>query len=79
MKYIWQKNADMIFGGITVACGIFGSLAGGYILDRLNNTIPNAFKVVSGNWKGMTLNDKIEIFRGLERIWKLAQSNKNSK
>ncbi|KAA0031416.1 putative sphingolipid transporter spinster-like protein 2 isoform X1 [Cucumis melo var. makuwa] len=42
-----MKNADMIFGGITVACGIFGSLAGGYILDRLNNTIPNAFKLLS--------------------------------
>ena len=35
----------MTFGGITIACGIVGTIAGGYILDRMNATIPNAFKV----------------------------------
>ncbi|CAK9309117.1 unnamed protein product [Citrullus colocynthis] len=42
-----MKNADMIFGGVTVVSGIFGTLAGGYILDRMNNTISNAFKLLS--------------------------------
>lgn len=43
-----MENADMIFGGITIVCGILGTLAGGYILDYMNNTIPNAFKLLSG-------------------------------
>lgn len=38
----------MTFGGITIICGIFGTLAGGFILDRMNATIHNAFKVSSG-------------------------------
>lgn len=40
-----QSDADMIFGGITVVCGILGTIAGGYILDYMNSTISNAFKV----------------------------------
>ncbi|XP_039065899.1 probable sphingolipid transporter spinster homolog 2 isoform X2 [Hibiscus syriacus] len=42
-----MSDADMIFGGITVVCGIFGTLAGGYILDLMTSTIPNAFKLLS--------------------------------
>lgn len=36
----------MIFGGITVVCGILGTITGGFVLDFMTNTIPNAFKVV---------------------------------
>lgn len=43
--FLWQTNADMIFGGITIVCGIFGTLAGGLVLDYMNSTVPNAFKV----------------------------------
>ncbi|KAJ4716039.1 Major facilitator superfamily protein [Melia azedarach] len=40
-----MTNADMIFGGITIVCGILGTLAGGFVLDLINSTISNAFKV----------------------------------
>ncbi|KAL5704749.1 hypothetical protein ACHQM5_023130 [Ranunculus cassubicifolius] len=43
-----MKNADTIFGGVTIICGILGTLAGGLILDRMTSTIRNAFKVLSG-------------------------------
>ncbi|KAF3630222.1 putative sphingolipid transporter spinster 2 [Capsicum chacoense] len=42
-----MKNADMMFGGVTVISGIFGTLAGGFVLDRMTSTIPNAFKLLS--------------------------------
>ncbi|XP_031264268.1 probable sphingolipid transporter spinster homolog 2 [Pistacia vera] len=42
-----MSDADMIFGGITVVCGILGTIAGGYILDYMNSTISNAFKLLS--------------------------------
>ncbi|XP_065872724.1 probable sphingolipid transporter spinster homolog 2 [Euphorbia lathyris] len=42
-----MKNADMIFGGITIVCGIIGTIAGGLILDSMTSTIPNAFKLIS--------------------------------
>ncbi|KAG7011577.1 putative sphingolipid transporter spinster-like 3, partial [Cucurbita argyrosperma subsp. argyrosperma] len=42
-----MKNADMIFGGITVVCGIIGTVSGGYALDSLGTTISNAFKLLS--------------------------------
>ncbi|KAJ8529959.1 hypothetical protein K7X08_036794 [Anisodus acutangulus] len=42
-----MENADMMFGGITVVSGIFGTLAGGFILDRMTSTISNAFKLLS--------------------------------
>ncbi|KAF7803804.1 putative sphingolipid transporter spinster-like protein 2 [Senna tora] len=46
--YIYNMtNADMIFGGITVVCGILGTLAGGFALDYMSNTISNAFKLLS--------------------------------
>lgn len=41
----YQNNADYIFGGVTIVSGVLGTLAGGYALDRLTSTIPNAFKV----------------------------------
>lgn len=37
----------MMFGGVTIVCGILGTISGGLILDRMNSTIPNAFKVSS--------------------------------
>ncbi|KAK7363029.1 hypothetical protein VNO77_05158 [Canavalia gladiata] len=42
-----MTNADMMFGGITVVGGILGTLAGGFILDFMSNTISNAFKLLS--------------------------------
>ncbi|MCD9559009.1 hypothetical protein HAX54_016724 [Datura stramonium] len=42
-----MKNADMMFGGVTVVSGILGTLAGGFILDRMTSTISNAFKLLS--------------------------------
>ncbi|KAL6218404.1 hypothetical protein ACLB2K_011618 [Fragaria x ananassa] len=42
-----MTNADMIFGGITIVCGILGTLAGGFLLDFMSNTISNAFKLLS--------------------------------
>lgn len=35
----------MIFGAVTIICGIVGTLSGGFLLDRVTATIPNAFKV----------------------------------
>ncbi|KAF5183607.1 Major facilitator superfamily [Thalictrum thalictroides] len=43
-----MKNADMMFGGITSICEILGTLPGGIILDRVNSTINNAFKLLTG-------------------------------
>nr|XP_010918401.1 probable sphingolipid transporter spinster homolog 2 [Elaeis guineensis] len=43
-----MSNADLTFGGITIICGIFGTLGGGYVLDWMNSTISNAFKLLSG-------------------------------
>ncbi|KAA8536328.1 hypothetical protein F0562_028806 [Nyssa sinensis] len=42
-----MSNADMIFGGVTIVCGILGTLAGGYVLDFMTSTISNAFKLLS--------------------------------
>ncbi|MED6134054.1 hypothetical protein PIB30_033979 [Stylosanthes scabra] len=42
-----MTNADMIFGGITVVCGIVGTLAGGLVLDFMTNSLSNAFKLLS--------------------------------
>ncbi|CAL9159925.1 unnamed protein product [Musa hybrid cultivar] len=41
-------NADLMFGGITIVCGIVGTLAGGFVLDLMESTISNAFKLLSG-------------------------------
>nr|XP_043628072.1 probable sphingolipid transporter spinster homolog 2 [Erigeron canadensis] len=42
-----MTNADLLFGGITIVGGIVGTLSGGFILDRMSSTIPNAFKLLS--------------------------------
>ncbi|KAL2343885.1 hypothetical protein Fmac_005170 [Flemingia macrophylla] len=42
-----MTNADMMFGGITVVCGILGTLGGGFVLDFMTNSISNAFKLLS--------------------------------
>ncbi|XP_010546360.1 PREDICTED: probable sphingolipid transporter spinster homolog 2 [Tarenaya hassleriana] len=42
-----MSNADLIFGGITVICGILGTVSGGLILDYIDSTISNAFKLLS--------------------------------
>jgi len=40
-----QTDSDLVFGGITIVCGIAGTLAGGVVLDYMTNTLSNAFKV----------------------------------
>ncbi|KAL2460356.1 putative sphingolipid transporter spinster2 [Abeliophyllum distichum] len=42
-----MSNADIMFGGITIVCGILGTLAGGFVLDLMTSTISNAFKLLS--------------------------------
>ncbi|CAJ2648855.1 unnamed protein product [Trifolium pratense] len=42
-----MADADLVFGGITVVCGIVGTLAGGFVADFMTNTISNAFKLLS--------------------------------
>lgn len=43
-----MSNPDLLFGGITIFCGILGTLAGGLILDAVSATINNAFKLLAG-------------------------------
>lgn len=44
--YIYfQNNADILFGGVTIVCGVFGTVGGSYVLDFMGATISNAFKV----------------------------------
>lgn len=43
-----MNDADLMFGGITIVCGILGTLAGGFVLDKMESTISNAFKLLSG-------------------------------
>ncbi|CAI9304221.1 unnamed protein product [Lactuca saligna] len=40
-------NIDLLFGGIISVGGIVGTIGGSLILDRINSTIPNAFKLLS--------------------------------
>ncbi|KAH6773184.1 Major facilitator superfamily protein [Perilla frutescens var. frutescens] len=42
-----MSNADYMFGGVTVICGVLGSLTGGFVLDYMSSTLPNAFKLLS--------------------------------
>ncbi|XP_004304077.1 PREDICTED: probable sphingolipid transporter spinster homolog 2 [Fragaria vesca subsp. vesca] len=42
-----MKNADMMFGGVTIVCGVLGTVAGGFVLDYMTNTITNAFKLLA--------------------------------
>ena len=41
MWTVMQGNANMIFGGITVICGLLRTIVGGFVLDFVTNTIPN--------------------------------------
>ena len=43
MWAVMQSNADMIFGGITIICGLLIMIVGGFVLDFMTNTIPNEF------------------------------------
>eukprot|EP00879_Flechtneria_rotunda_P017725 GHRR01018581.1.p1 GENE.GHRR01018581.1~~GHRR01018581.1.p1 ORF type:complete len:498 (+),score=156.86 GHRR01018581.1:326-1819(+) len=36
------ESADLVFGGVTVITGVFGSLGGGLLLDKLGSTLANA-------------------------------------
>jgi len=45
-----------MFGGITIVCGIVGTLAGGFTLDKIGSTIPNAFKVRTYLYCNMFIN-----------------------
>lgn len=40
-------NADLVFGGVTVICGLIGTVAGGLVLDKIGPTITNGFKLLS--------------------------------
>ncbi|KAL6143954.1 hypothetical protein ACLB2K_054649 [Fragaria x ananassa] len=42
-----MKNADTMFGGVTIVCGVLGTVAGGFVLDYMTNTITNAFKLLA--------------------------------
>ncbi|XP_047323574.1 probable sphingolipid transporter spinster homolog 2 [Impatiens glandulifera] len=42
-----MNDSDVVFGGITVVCGMVGTVAGGYVLDLMSSTISNAFKLLS--------------------------------
>ncbi|XP_021717198.1 probable sphingolipid transporter spinster homolog 2 [Chenopodium quinoa] len=44
-----MANADMVFGGITVGCGLAGTIGGGLVLDYINSTLSNAFKLLSAS------------------------------
>eukprot|EP00252_Welwitschia_mirabilis_P026970 TRINITY_DN905_c0_g1_i1.p1 TRINITY_DN905_c0_g1~~TRINITY_DN905_c0_g1_i1.p1 ORF type:complete len:365 (-),score=55.20 TRINITY_DN905_c0_g1_i1:449-1543(-) len=41
-----MSDADIVFGALTVFCGILGTIGGGYILDYIGSTISNAFMVI---------------------------------
>ncbi|KAM5576920.1 putative sphingolipid transporter spinster [Rosa sericea] len=43
-----MSNPDLMFGGITILCGILGTLTGGLVLDAVGATIHNAFKLLAG-------------------------------
>ncbi|KAL6227579.1 PREDICTED: probable sphingolipid transporter spinster homolog 2 [Fragaria vesca subsp. vesca] len=43
-----MSKPDLMFGGITLLCGLVGTLSGGLILDAVGATIQNAFKLLAG-------------------------------
>ncbi|CAL5391806.1 unnamed protein product [Camellia sinensis] len=59
MKVLTLKSdPDLVFGGITIVSRILGTIARGFVLDKMTNTIPNAFKrkehsfvLVLAEWK----------------------------
>ena len=40
-----MENADLVFGGVTVATGLLGTFVGGLALDFVGSTMTNAFLV----------------------------------
>ncbi|KAL0376025.1 UNVERIFIED_CONTAM: putative sphingolipid transporter spinster2 [Sesamum calycinum] len=40
----WTEQCRLFVRGVTAVCGIFGTVAGGLVLDRMTSTISNAFK-----------------------------------
>lgn len=40
-----QQNADVVFGGVTILCGIVGTYCGGIFLDYIGSTLRNSYKV----------------------------------
>ncbi|KAJ0265196.1 hypothetical protein HA466_0015330 [Hirschfeldia incana] len=43
------KNADAIIGFLNFICGIIGTLGGSYVLDRINATLSNTFKLLAAS------------------------------
>ena len=41
-------HINVVFGGITVVCGVFATLAGGWLADRLRSRVPGAYLLTSG-------------------------------
>lgn len=39
------EMADLVFGAVTVLTGVFGTLAGGVLLDRMGSTMGNALTI----------------------------------
>ena len=50
--HIGGETADLVFGAVTVLTGVFGTLAGGVLLDKLGATMSNALLICAG---GMAL------------------------
>ncbi|KAF7829237.1 putative sphingolipid transporter spinster-like protein 2 isoform X1 [Senna tora] len=64
-----MSNADLLFGGMTIICGIVGTLAGGLVLDRITSTLSNAFKVASF-WSNISRSNLLlECFLSKELDW----------
>lgn len=41
------EKADLTFGAVTVLTGIFGTLAGGFLLDKIGSGVKNALIICS--------------------------------
>mmetsp|Transcript_5787 Transcript_5787/g.10034 ORF Transcript_5787/g.10034 Transcript_5787/m.10034 type:complete len:512 (-) Transcript_5787:461-1996(-) len=42
------EQADLVFGGVTVVTGVVGSLAGGFLLDRMGSSLRSANLICAG-------------------------------
>jgi nitrate/nitrite transporter NarK len=42
------EMADLVFGAVTVVTGVFGTLVGGWLLDRMGATMSNGLLICSG-------------------------------
>ncbi|KAG0562247.1 hypothetical protein KC19_9G130000 [Ceratodon purpureus] len=42
-----MQNADVVFGGVTILCGIVGTYCGGVFLDYIGSTLRNSFKLLA--------------------------------